>query len=106
MPGLGGSRHSSTAGPNPSETGLTPYSGYVTLPTTLANPPEQHPLHPAAHTHAMHHFHKSMAAKAALAGDTTSALNREELARINSGNLSSPPLAGSSRRLPSPGPKP
>jgi hypothetical protein len=41
----------------------------------------------------MHHFHKGMAAKAAQSGDTTAQLNREELARINSGNLSSPPPA-------------
>ena len=58
---------------------------------------------------------------AAASGDTTAALNREELARINSGNLSSPPPAapmpegpppppaqpssGSSKYLPTGGPK-
>ena len=33
----------------------------------------------------MHAHHKYMARKAALAGDTTAQLNREELARIQSG---------------------
>jgi hypothetical protein len=32
-----------------------------------------------------------MARKAALSGDTTAQLNREELARIQSGNLNNPP---------------
>jgi hypothetical protein len=32
-----------------------------------------------------------MAQKAALSGDTTAQLNREELARIQSGNLGNPP---------------
>jgi hypothetical protein len=106
-------------GPNPGGPGLTPYTGggYTAPPaTTSANPP----MHPAAHTHAMHHFHKGMAAKAALSGNTTAQLNREELARINSGNLSNPPPAapmpeegapagqqssGSSKYLPTGGPK-
>ena len=34
----------------------------------------------------MHAHHKEMAARAALSGDTTAQLNREELARIQSGN--------------------
>ena len=105
--------------PNP---GVTPYTGGAAAaqPTTSASPPVHQPLHPAAHTHAMHHFHKGMAAKAAQGGDTTAALNREELARINAGNLSSPPPAapmpegpppptqprsGSSKYLPTGGPK-
>jgi hypothetical protein len=114
-------------GPNPGGPGLTPYTGggYATQPTTSASPPVHQPLHPAAHTHAMHHFHKGMAAKAAQKGDTTAALNREELARINAGNLSNPPPAaapmtegpppegapppqprsGSSKYLPTGGPK-
>ena len=75
-------------GPNPGGPGLTPYTGGG---YTSANPPVHQPLHPAAHTHAMHHFHKGMASKAAATGDTTAQLNREELARINSGNISSPP---------------
>jgi len=108
-------------GPNPGGPGLTPYTGggEVTQPTTSATPPEHQPLHPVHHTHAMHHFHKGMARKAAEGGDSTAALNREELARINGGNLSSPPPgapmpegpppppahSGSSKYLPTGGPK-
>ena len=106
-------------GPNPGGPGLTPYTGggYATQPTTSATPPP-HPVH---HVRAMHHFHKGMAQKAALSGNTTAQLNREELARINAGNLSSPPPAapmpegpppppsqprsGSSKYLPTGGPK-
>ena len=39
----------------------------------------------------MRHFHREMARKAELRGDTTAQLNREELARIQSGNLNNPP---------------
>jgi hypothetical protein len=110
-------------GPNPGGPGLTPYTGggYATQGTTSASPPVHQPLHPAAHTHAMHHFHKGMSHKAALTGDTTAALNRQELARINSGNVSAPPppgapmpegpppppppTTGSSKYLPTGGPK-
>jgi hypothetical protein len=68
----------------------------------------------------MHAHHKAMAGKAAMAGDTTAALNREELARINSGNMSAPPpgppmpegppggpppSSGASKYLPTGGPK-
>jgi len=105
-------------GPNPGGPGLTPYTGggYATQPTTSAAPP----MHPVHHVHAMHAHHKAMAKKAALSGDTTAALNREELARINGGNLSSPPpgapmpegppppsqpKSGSSKYLPTGGPK-
>jgi hypothetical protein len=104
-------------GANPG--GPTPYNSITNAAPppamTSANPPP----HPVAHTRAMHHFHKAMASKAALTGDTTAQLNREELARINSGNLSNPPAAapmpeggqapppytGSSSRLPVGGPK-
>ena len=106
-------------GPNPGGPGLTPYTGGG---YTSATPPVHQPLHPAAHTHAMHHFHKGMAAKAAQSGNTTAQLNREELARINAGNISSPPppgapmpeegapppgqpRSGSSKYLPTGGPK-
>jgi hypothetical protein len=98
-----------TPGPNPGGPGLTPYSGgaapsppastsappastSATPASTSATPP-MHPHYAAHHMHAMHHFHKAMAHKAALAGDTTAALNRQELARINSGNFSNPPAA-------------
>jgi hypothetical protein len=88
-----------TPGPNPGGPGLTPYSGGA--PAAPAAPPSEppaatsatppvHPHYAVHHMHAMHHFHKAMAQKAALAGDTTAALNREELARINSGTPAAP----------------
>jgi opacity protein-like surface antigen len=55
-----------------------------------ATPPAHHVY---KHAKAMHAHHKYMARKAALTGDTTAQLNREELARIQSGNLSNPPAA-------------
>ncbi len=100
-----------TPGPNPGGPGLTPYSGGPppAAPTSAA-PAMHRPMHPAHHTAAMHHFHKGMAHNAALTGDTTAQLNRGELARINSGNMSNPaappmppaPPAESSGRLPGP----
>jgi hypothetical protein len=107
-----------TPGPNPGGPGLTPYTGgvppsppmgpkpsgsnYIPPPATTAPPPEATappsstsatvPTHHAVrHARAMHAHHKYMAAKAALSGDTTAQLNREELARIQSGNLNNPP---------------
>jgi hypothetical protein len=53
-----------------------------------ATPPAHHMVR---HARAMHAHHKYMAKKAALTGDTTAQLNREELARIQSGNTSNPP---------------
>jgi hypothetical protein len=110
-----------TPGPNPGGPGLTPYTGggYVPPGPTSATPPTHQPLHPGAHARAMHHFHRGMSKQATTGGDTTAALNREELARINSGNMSNPPPAapmpegapplppstGSSKRLPTGGPK-
>jgi hypothetical protein len=55
-----------------------------------AMPPKHHAVR---HAHAMHSFHKGMAHKAALTGDTTAQLNREELARLQSGAPPSPPMA-------------
>jgi hypothetical protein len=55
-----------------------------------AMPPAHHAVR---HAHAMHHFHKGMAHKAALSGDTTAQLNREELARLQTGAPASPPMA-------------
>jgi hypothetical protein len=110
-----------TPGPNPGGPGLTPYSGGAPpsqtqqqfnpatgqpglgapMPSEAAAPPPNsatpgpHHRHKelAAYHHAkaMHHFHREMARKAALSGDTTAQLNREELARIQSGNLNNPP---------------
>lgn len=104
-------------GPNPGGPGLTPYTGGgvppagpAAMPAMPAPPPPgaeaappppnsaapgPHHLHRelAAYHHAkaMRHFHRGMAQKAALTGDTTAQLNREELARIQSGNVSNPP---------------
>jgi hypothetical protein len=95
-------------GPNPGGGGgLTPYSGggypnpggstYIppaaTAPApapeaTSATPPAHHAVR---HAKAMYAHHKRMAHKAALTGDTTAQLNREELARIQSGGPPSPP---------------
>ena len=92
-----------TPGPNPGGPGLTPYSGGAP-----PAPPAMHrPMHPAHHTAAMHAHHKRMARGAGLTGDTTAQLNREELARINSGNMSNPsappgPPPPSSGRMPGP----
>ena len=94
-----------TPGPSPGGPGLTPYSSgpapapapsampsaAAAPPSTSAAPPMHRPLHPVHHTRAMHGFHKGMSQRAASAGDTTAALNREELARIHSGDLSNPP---------------
>ena len=60
--------------------------------------------HAVRHAHAMHSFHKGMSHKAALAGDTTGQLNREELARIQSGNLSNPPAPPAAGPGATPGP--
>jgi hypothetical protein len=61
------------------------------MPAPAANsatPPVHHAVH---HARAMHAFHKGMAEKAHLSGDTTGALNRQELARIQSGAPPAPP---------------
>jgi hypothetical protein len=54
---------------------------------TSAMPPARHAVR---HAKAMHALHSGMAQKAALAGDTSAQLNREELARIQSGSPPSP----------------
>src|SRR5271154_2805481 len=83
-------------GPNPGGGGgLTPYSGGgapVPPAESSANSatPGPHHLHKerAAYHHAkaMRNFHRGMSQKAALTGDTTAQLNREELAHIQGGN--------------------
>src|SRR5579871_6459077 len=89
-----------TPGPNPGGPGLTPYSGgapaappAATAPAAASNSamPPSHHKRMYHHAKAMRNFHRQMAHKAALSGDTTAQLNREELARIQSGNLSNPP---------------
>src|SRR5579875_1306435 len=79
-----------TPGPNPGGPGLTPYSGGAPAAPPAAMPPSHH-KRMYHHAKAMRNFHRQMAHKAALSGDTTAQLNREELARIQSGNLSNPP---------------
>jgi len=94
-------------GPNTGGPGLTPYSGGAPAAApaaTSAMPPEHHAHHAVRHAHAMHSFHKGMSHKAALAGDTTGQLNREELARIQSGNLSNPPAPPAAGPGATPGP--
>jgi hypothetical protein len=58
---------------------------------TSATPPEHHYHHVMHHSHAMAAHHRRMAHEAHMAGDTTAALNRQELARIQSGNMTNPP---------------
>lgn len=77
-----------TPGPNPGGPGLTPYTGGGTAPAPTSAAPSAH--HAVRHAKAMHAHHMHMARKAALTGDTTAQLNREELARIQSGNPGNP----------------
>ncbi|MBV8119376.1 MAG: hypothetical protein JO081_05485 [Alphaproteobacteria bacterium] len=82
------------------------------MPAPAANSAVPPAHHAVRHARAMHAHHKYMAHKAALTGDTTAQLNREELARIQSGNLSNPPApppgpggpAGGNAPMPSPAP--
>lgn len=55
---------------------------------TSAMPPAHHAVR---HAKAMHAHHKAMVQEAALTGDTAAQLNREELARIQSGAPPAPP---------------
>jgi hypothetical protein len=92
-----------TLGPNPGGPGLTPYTGGAPAPAANSAVPPVHPHGAYHHARAMHHFHREMARKAALSGDTTAQLNREELARIQSGNLSNPPSPPAASAPPPPG---
>jgi len=90
--------------PSPTEPGRMPQGGKKTssrggnLPpaasdstTTPASTSAMPPAHHAVrHAHAMHHFHKGMAEKAASTGDTTAQLNRQELSRLQTGNQGMP----------------
>lgn len=79
-------------GPNPGGGGLlSPYSGGAPAPAPAANSAMPPAHHAVRHAHAMYAHHRYMARKAALTGDTTAQLNREELARIQSGNMSAAP---------------
>ncbi|MGA8757141.1 MAG: hypothetical protein WB611_12595 [Stellaceae bacterium] len=70
-----------------------------------ATPPVHH-HHAVRHAHAMYHHHMHMAHKAALTGDTTAQLNREELARIQSGGPPAPPPGPMPAEPPPGGPPP
>jgi hypothetical protein len=106
-----------TPGPNPGGPGLTPYSTGSAPPPPAAMPApmpgaaeapppaEANSATPPGHHHRMYHhakvmrnFHREMARKAGLSGDTTAQLNREELARIQSGGAGAapppPPMGG------------
>ncbi len=83
-----GGAKTSTRGATIPSTAPPPPGAEAAPPTTSAMPPAHHA---ARHARAMHHFHKGMAQRAAASGDTTAQLNHEELARIQSGNMSNPP---------------
>jgi hypothetical protein len=107
-------------GPNPGGPGLTPYSGGAAR--TMAPPPSAPPAAmapsagapaetssamPPPHRHARHASHGKMAGhhggKATqLTGSNADQLNQEELARLQAGNVSNPPVVPSNP-LPGPG---
>lgn len=75
-------------GPNPGGGGLlTPYSGGGYPAAATATPVLAY--HAIRHTRATRAHHNTTARKAALTGDTTAQLNREELARIQSARIQS-----------------
>lgn len=78
---------------NPSGASPNPGGGGGAAPAPAENSAMPPAHHAVRHAHAMHNFHKGMAHKAALTGDTTAQLNREELARLQSGAPPSPPMA-------------
>jgi len=78
---------------NPSSGSPNPGGGGGAAPAPAENSAMPPMHHAVRHAKAMHGFHKGMAHKAALSGDTTAQLNREELARLQSGAPPSPPMA-------------
>jgi hypothetical protein len=80
-------------GPNPGGPGLTPYStgappSASASDTTSAMPPKHHHApHHVASTHEMLHAHGPKSGT-----DTTAQLNQAELARLQSGNFTPPPV--------------
>jgi hypothetical protein len=85
-------------GPNPGGGGgLTPYSGGGTGTAAATAPSPVSPHHAVRHAHVMHAHHMRMSQKAALTGDSTAQLNRQELARIQAGGgppAPNPPMPG------------
>src|ERR1700719_2765363 len=92
-------------GPNPGGPGLTPYSTGAPPPsasdTTSAMPPQHRHAraHHVASTHQMLHAHGPRSGT-----DTTAQLNQAELARLQAGNFSNPPVEPSNPLPPSPAP--
>ncbi len=73
----------------PSAAATAPPAGAAAMPPpSSAMPPPAH--HAKRHAKATRGHRKHMAGGRGLTGDTTAALNRQELARIQSGNLSNP----------------
>ena len=126
-----------TPGPSPGGPGLTPYSGGapaappaeapapapapMAMPPSASAPPPPNSAMPPTHRQVMHHhyyhhptYHHAMRGKMIHHGprnpeDTTAQLNRAELGRIQSGNMSAPMPApepgaptGTSTRMPGP----
>jgi hypothetical protein len=85
-------------------TGAPPPAMAAPPPAANSAVPPAH--HAVRHAKAMHSFHRRMAHKAALTGDTTAQLNREELARIQSGGPPMPPPASMPAPMPAPMPPP
>ena len=87
-------------GPNPGGPGLTPYTTGQPAPTaesTSAMPPKHHAHHAKTAAH-----HRGKAPQ--LTGGTANQLNQEELARLQAGNFSNPPVEPSNPLPPSPAP--
>jgi hypothetical protein len=90
-------------GPSPGGPGLTPYTaGQQTPPAPMAErtsamPPKHHAHHAKTAAH-----HRDKAPQ--LTGDTANQLNQEELARLQAGNFSNPPVEPSNPLPPSPAP--
>jgi hypothetical protein len=83
-----------------------PPPGPEPAPAANSAMPPVHHHHAVRHAHAMHAHHRQMAHRAALTGDTTAQLNREELARIQSGGPASPPPGPGPAEPPPGGPMP
>jgi hypothetical protein len=85
-------------GPNPGGPGLTPYTTGQPQPqaSTSAMPPKHHAHHGKTAAH-----HRGKAPQ--LTGDTANQLNQEELARLQAGNFSNPPVVPSNPPAPTSG---
>ena len=93
-------------GPNPGGPGLTPYSGGAAPPAMAPGPAETTSAMPPSHRHAHHAkmaaHHRGKAPQ--LTGDTADQLNQQELARLQAGDVSNPPVVPSNPLPPSPAP--